>query len=98
MFLLGRKTAREKVATLLSLIATRLARNGCKPAIENAPVTFDLPISRMEMADSLGLTTETVCREIRHLKSRGLITTKGRRHVSVPDLSALRILAESEQA
>jgi CRP/FNR family transcriptional regulator len=98
MFLLGRKTAREKVATLLSLIATRHARAGSKPAIENAPVTFNLPISRIEMADCLGLTTETVCRQIRQLKSRGLIAIKGRRHVSVSDLAALRILAESEQA
>jgi CRP/FNR family transcriptional regulator len=97
MFLLGRKTARERVASLLSLIARRMARAYSGRTNVNMPLEFDLPLSRVEMADSLGLTTETVSREFRYLKSRGIIATRGRRHVSVSNLAALKSVAESQQ-
>lgn len=98
MFVLGRKTAREKVASLLYFIAGRMVGACSEVKGAQSKLEFDLPLSRTEMADCLGLTIETVSREIRHLKSRGLIATRGRRHVTVCALGALRSLAESEQA
>lgn len=97
MFLLGRKTAREKLASLLDLIARRMTRPPCALAERDASIAFDLPLSRVEMADFLGLTTETVSRELRYLKSEAIIVTRGRRHVVVSDLDSLKGVAESEQ-
>jgi CRP/FNR family transcriptional regulator len=66
MLLLGRKNAREKVASLLLDLARRLGADQTRPA-------FRLPISRQEIADQLGLTIETVSRTITRLKEEGLI-------------------------
>lgn len=98
MFLLGRKTAREKVASLLSSIAARFAQPRNEADGRPAALRFDLPISRNEIADALGLTMETVSREFRNLKSMDVIFTAGRRNVIVPDLCVLRAVAEGEQA
>ncbi|MEX0281907.1 MAG: transcriptional regulator FnrL [Arenibacterium sp.] len=85
MLVLGRKTAREKIASLLSIIARR------DPAL-TAPgprVEFDLPLTREAMADYLGLTLETVSRQMSALKRDGVITLDGKRRVIVPDLETL---------
>ncbi len=96
MFLLGRKTAREKVASLLASIAGRFKETDSEPERDLAPLKFDLPLSRNEIADALGLTIETVSREIRFLKSNGLIATVGRRHMAVFQMSALNAIAEGD--
>lgn len=87
MLLLGRKTAREKIASLLAIIARRAS-------IENkfakgAVVSFDLPLTREAMSDYLGLTLETVSRQISALRREGVIKLEGNRHVIVPDMTAL---------
>ena len=66
MLLLGRKTAQEKVASLLVELARRIGKGERVPA-------FRLPISRQEMADQLGLTIETVSRTMTRLKQQGFI-------------------------
>ena len=48
MLVLGRKTAREKIASLLSIIARRDASVGAKGS--SAPIVFDLPLTRESMA------------------------------------------------
>lgn len=87
MLVLGRKTAREKIASLLSIIARR------DPQQMNAPrpgaVVFDLPLTREAMADYLGLTLETVSRQISALRRDGVIALEGKRHVTVPDMRRL---------
>ena len=50
---------------------------------------FDLPLTREAMADYLGLTLETVSRQISALKKDGVITLEGKRHVTIPDLGRL---------
>lgn len=85
MVTLGRKTAAEKVASFLYLIATHI-----DPA-EDAVTSFDLPLSRADIADFLGLTVETVSRQISRLKADGVIEIVNYRHVSVPDLARLRL-------
>ncbi|MBV7396298.1 transcriptional regulator FnrL [Mameliella sediminis] len=88
MLVLGRKTAREKIASLLSIIARRDATLNMRGPGEG-PIVFDLPLTREAMADYLGLTLETVSRQISALKKDGVIELEGKRHVTVPDMSRL---------
>ena len=52
---------------------------------------FDLPLTREAMADYLGLTLETVSRQISALKREGIITLEGKRKVIIPDFDRLQI-------
>lgn len=97
MFTLGRKTAQERMASLLFLIAERLARSGKQKASEEERIEFDLPLSRTEMADCLGLTHETVSRELRELRETGVIATRGRRTIILSHLGTLERLADCRQ-
>ncbi len=87
MLLLGRKNAREKIASLLSIIARRDASLNNKG--QKGALVFDLPLTREEMADYLGLTLETVSRQISALKRDGVIELEGKRHVIICDLDRL---------
>ena len=86
MLLLGRKTAREKIASLLAIIARRDA--GLHRQMKG-PIRFDLPLTREEMADYLGLTLETVSRQMNALKREGVIELQEKRRISVPDIARL---------
>lgn len=87
MLILGRKTAREKIASLLSIIAHREAALQQKSPHNGS--SFDLPLTRESMADYLGLTLETVSRQISALKRDNIIELQGKRRVLVPDFDAL---------
>ncbi|MDF1717789.1 MAG: Crp/Fnr family transcriptional regulator [Antarcticimicrobium sp.] len=87
MLVLGRKTAREKIASLLSIIARRDA--SLSPNGPSGPMLFDLPLTREAMADYLGLTLETVSRQMSALKKDGVILLEGKRRVTVPDMGRL---------
>ena len=97
MFVLGRKSAQEKVASFLHLIAKRQPLIGCSHA-ENNPdgpnaARFDLPLTRADIADFLGLTIETVSRQLSNLKRKGTIKLLSGREVLVPDLRLLKSMA-----
>ena len=85
MLLLGRKTAREKISSLLAI----LARRDASLKAGTGACSFDLPLTREEMADYLGLTLETVSRQISALKREGVIELEGKRHVKVADIDRL---------
>jgi CRP/FNR family transcriptional regulator, anaerobic regulatory protein len=87
MLLLGRKTAREKIASLISNIARRNAALQLRRV--SGALTVDLPLTREEMADYLGLTLETVSRQMSALKRDGVISLEGNRHVTIPDIARL---------
>lgn len=91
MLLLGRKTAREKIASLLVIMARRDAAQLRDP--RPAALVFPLYITREAMADYLGLTIETVSRQISALRRDGVIELCEGRTVRVPDL--LRLIDES---
>ncbi len=87
MMLLGRKTAREKISCLLSLIARRYASLHLKSI--GGRQSFEMPISREAMGEYLGLTIETVSRQMTSLRKDGLIEIAGSRTITIPDLAAL---------
>jgi CRP/FNR family transcriptional regulator len=87
MLVLGRKTAREKIASLLFMIAIRLA--ALNPT-DTKSTAFTLPITRETMANYLGLTIETVSRQMSSLKKDGLIIFEDRRDILVPDMADLK--------
>lgn len=78
MLTLGRKTATEKVASFLVLIA----RNLDPTKTDGVVVEFDLPLQRADIADFLGLTIETVSRQLTKLASDGVIKVQNR-HITI---------------
>jgi CRP/FNR family nitrogen fixation transcriptional regulator len=82
--LLGRKSACERVASLLLDLADR---SGCR-------LTFDLPMSRQDMADYLGLTIETVSRNLTQLQADGVIEIPTTRRIVLRDRAALADMVE----
>lgn len=88
MVTLGRKTAREKVASFLLAIARYIDPEGDSQTASGG-IAFELPLTRSDMADFLGLTIETVSRQLTALKRDRLIHLEGTRHVVVLKLGAL---------
>jgi len=85
MLLLGRKTAREKVATFVEM----LARRSQNPDVNGTLHKMSLPMTRDQIANYLGLTLETVSRQLNALKQNEIIRFVDRRSFEVLDLSAL---------
>jgi CRP/FNR family transcriptional regulator len=88
MLLLGRKTAREKVASFLLMLSRRAERRGL------APSPIALPMSRSDIADYLGLTIETVSRTLTQLKRDGVIGLPDTGHAVLSDAGELKRIAE----
>lgn len=84
---LGRKTAAEKVASFLYLIASHIDPEASP---EGGPIRFELPLKRADIADFLGLTIETVSRQITKLRKNGIIELEGTRIVTVPSITVLQ--------
>jgi CRP/FNR family transcriptional regulator, anaerobic regulatory protein len=89
MLLLGQKTAQEKVATLLLLVAQRMHLLEACIVERRKTLCYELPLSRMEMAEFLCLRVETVSRELRRLKSAGVIDVDKRRYITLQDIGKL---------
>lgn len=82
MLLLGRKSAMEKIATFLLDLSARLEED-----------QVDLPMSRTDIADHLGLTIETVSRSLTQLERQKVIALPAhRRSIVLRDKQALRRL------
>jgi CRP/FNR family transcriptional regulator len=86
MLLLGRKSARERVASFLMARSRLGAANGSR-------AYFVLPMARGEIADYLGITIETVVRTLRKLRGEGLIEITNTSEVVICDHMALQCLA-----
>jgi CRP/FNR family transcriptional regulator, anaerobic regulatory protein len=85
MLLLGRKNAVERMASFLLMMADRVSDGE----------SVSLPMTRSDIADHLGLTTETVSRIFGQLKSQRVIQLKGASEVLVKDIDALEELAQA---
>lgn len=84
MVLLGRKTAREKIATFIQMIV----RRNTVPLFEDQ--SYRLPLNREEIANFLGLTLETVSRQFSSMKKDGILTFSDRRSFAILDVEALQ--------
>lgn len=92
MLLLGKKAAHERIATLLLEMSNRLGDNGCS-ADQGGLDCFELPLDRQQMGDLLGLTIETVSRQLSRLKADGVIALPDRRMVAIQDRNRLYDIA-----
>ena len=88
MLLLGRKTAKEKVASFLLMLARRQEHRG-----EDSDM-INVPMSRSDIADYLGLTIETVSRTLTQLRKEATISLKDNRHIEAVGREMLQDLAE----
>lgn len=95
MMILGRKTAREKIASLIAQLARREADLG--QAAAAGAVQLHLPLTREGIAEYLGMTLETVSRQMSALRRDGLIQMEGPRHLQIPDMAALRAETGDDQ-
>jgi len=87
MLLLGRKTAREKIASFLLMLSKRARQRG---QVDD-PVM--VPMSRTDIGDYLGLTTETVSRSFTQLKQDGVIQLLPNHQVKLAQREALEDIA-----
>ena len=88
MMLLGRMNAGQKVASFLLELTDRLGKAGA-----GGETLVILPLSRQQIADVLGLTIETVSRQLSRLRSAGLIDPPSRREIVLRDRRELEELA-----
>ena len=87
MLLLGRKTAVEKIASfLVAQAADAVARGGDGNSLY-------LPMTRADIGDYLGLTTETVSRVFKPLKEHGIVSLRQQKYVVIHDHAKLIELA-----
>lgn len=85
--LLGRKSAKERVASFLVSLSNRALRRRQPPSL------LGIPMTRTDIADYLGLTTETVSRTLTQLRQAKLINASQRNRIDILDLEGLRRLA-----
>lgn len=90
LLMLGRQTAKERVASFLLLMAERHKGRECD--------AIDIPMSRQDIADYLGLTIETVCRALGELKRARIISVPNRRQIIVRNAEILGSMALGEEA
>ena len=83
IFLLGHRTAVERMAAFLLATSQRVG----------ADRRFQLPMSRADIADHLGLTIHTVSRTLSELVRRGMIALNGPQTILIADRKGLRGLA-----
>lgn len=89
MLLLARKSAEEKVATFLLDMSERLVDATCSAPQDGPLNEFDLPFSRQQIGDILGVTIETVSRQMTRMKREGILDLPTRRTVRILDRQAL---------
>ena len=86
--MLGCRSARERICIFLLNMVDRIGTR------EAAVVVLDLPMSRREVGDFLGLTIETVSRQVTELRACGIIRTIGRSRIEILNLQALHDVAD----
>ncbi len=96
MALLSRKSAKEKVAIFLLDMAQRLPNLNTGSVREGAQPKFELPFGRPVIADVLGLSTETVCRQLTALKREGILEFPTRRSIRIAQWNMLESVTRAE--
>lgn len=88
LVILGRQSANERVASFLAQLMQRSKQTDKR--------VIDIPMTRQDIADYLGLTIETVCRSLTKLKQAGIIDIPSRHEIVVRNTAALRRAAQPE--
>jgi CRP/FNR family transcriptional regulator len=89
--LVSQRTARERLASFLVGLSTRMSARGYSGS------EFNLSMSRSDIASYLGIEPETVSRQLAQLEAQGLVSALGRR-VVLENLGRLRALANAPSA
>lgn len=91
LVLLGRKSAIEKVASFL-------LEDGEAPADTAASGSYiSIPMTRVDIADHLGLTHETVCRAFAQMRNEGVIAVPDPHLIEVRDQEMLEDIAGGDR-
>lgn len=88
--MLSSKSAAEKIASFLVTLTDRTG------VLRADGIHVNIPMRRVDIADFLGLTTETVCRTFTHFRKSGLIMLETAQKAIVRDIEGLRARAEPE--
>ncbi len=88
VYLLGQKKADERLCFLFIHLLTRLP--------DATPTHIELPMNRLDIADYLGLTVETVSRSLTKLRKEGLISTPGPHAIQIHDINSVKERASIE--
>jgi CRP/FNR family transcriptional regulator len=88
--LLSKRTAEEKLAAFFLNLSTRYKLRGL------SATNFNLPMSRQDIGNHLGLALETVSRLFAHFQEEGLLKVN-RREVTITDLPRLKEMVKGRQ-
>ena len=97
MSALGRKNSLEKVATFLVWLQSKAQTHCLRNHGQNDFTIINLPFTRSEIGDFLGLTIETVSRTFTKLRIMGVIIITGNRSIEILNSEALRRIAENDE-
>ncbi|KWV57121.1 Crp/Fnr family transcriptional regulator [Rhizobium altiplani] len=92
MVLLSCKSAEERLCSFLLARLRKSTAQGCEPNV------VDLPMTRLDIADYLGLTIETVSRTVTKLAGQGILSAGRRHEILVLKKSALVQRAGEDEA
>lgn len=106
MVVLGTKSGRERVASFLLLVIGRAERHGCRQlvavggpgGIDRAGPVYEIPLTRVDIGQYLGLSLETVSRQVSRLAAEGVIDLVDPRRFRVRDIDRLRSLSATSEA
>jgi len=88
MQVMGQKCAAAKIASFIQLVV---------PSASQDHKRFTLPFSRREIANLLGLSEETVCRQMARMNRRGILYAP-RGKIEILDWNGLHAIAEPAAA
>ena len=91
---IGQFDCQQKVATFLLELALRTGT----PSPGGGGVVFDMPLSRTDVADYLGLNADTLSRTMSRLRSSGVLTHTERNRAVLRDFRALAALSPAARA
>src|SRR5262249_11854060 len=92
MLTTGQRSAMERVASFLMSLSRRRERTG------KDPKTFELPMSRTDIGDFLGLNIETVSRTFSKFKAMNLIALPRCNQVVLLDIAKLARIANGDHS
>jgi CRP-like cAMP-binding protein len=88
LMMLGRQSAKERIASFLLMLAERSG--------SSEGDTLPLPMGRLDIADFLGLTIETVCRVISEMKRERIVGLPDLHSIVLNNIDALQALADGD--